>query len=79
MIIGTIASILSGITFPLFLMFFGQITDLLTDKSTSESKGIQIGIKFIIIGAAYWLLSTLSNIQPLLPSIAGVIRGQLKA
>lgn len=32
MTVGTITSILAGLTFPFFLMFFGQITDLFTDK-----------------------------------------------
>ncbi len=58
MIVGTIASILAGVTFPFFLMFFGQITDLFADKSDAVDKGFHLFTKFIIIGSVYWTLST---------------------
>jgi hypothetical protein len=39
MIIGTITSVLAGVTFPFFLMFFGQIADLFTVKEQAVDKG----------------------------------------
>lgn len=60
MAVGTFTSILAGLTFPFFLMFFGQITDLFEDKGRAVEKGFDVFTKFIIIGAGYWSLSTSS-------------------
>jgi hypothetical protein len=60
MIVGTIASILAGVAFPFFLMFFGQITDIFTEKELAVDKGFNIFTKFIIIGTVYWSLSNLT-------------------
>lgn len=42
MAVGTLTSILAGITFPFFLMFFGQVTDVFTDKDSAADKGLYI-------------------------------------
>ena len=57
--IGTLTSILAGITFPFFLMYFGQITDMFNDPTTASDKGLEILYKFLIIGFLYWVLSKL--------------------
>ena len=79
MALGAVASILAGITFPFFLMYFGQITDIYIDPATSRDKGLQILYKFLIIGTAYWLLSNIYNIQPSPRSIAGATQAQHRA
>ena len=61
MIAGTLAAILAGLTFPFFLMYFGQITELFTDKTSAVDKGLDILQKFLVIGSLYWILSTPLN------------------
>lgn len=77
--VGTITSIMAGITFPFFLMYFGQITDMFNDVETAADKGLQILYKFLIIGVLYWVLSMSYLIQLLLQSTAGAIQDPLKA
>jgi hypothetical protein len=77
---GTIASIMAGIAFPFFLLFFGQITDLFTDADTAVDKGLDILYKFLIIGSLYWILSiTICYFQPSLLCTAGATRARLSA
>lgn len=60
--IGTVTSSLAGITFPFFLMYFGQITDIFTDPATAAQKGRDIMLRFVVIGCVYWVLSSVGNI-----------------
>ena len=73
---GTLASIMAGITFPFFLMYFGQITSLFDDPTTATDKGLDILIKFLIIGSLYWVLSTSLINQPLQLFRAGATQVQ---
>jgi hypothetical protein len=59
MITGTITAVLAGVSFPFFLMFFGQITGLFTVKDKAGEKGFGIFVQFVIIGSVYWILSKL--------------------
>lgn len=79
MIIGSITSVLAGVSFPFFLMFFGQITDLFTVKDDAVHKGFEIFIKFMVIGSVYWILSKFNLIKLLYLYIHGVIQALLKA
>ncbi len=62
MAIGSITAVLAGVSFPFFLMFFGQITDLLTIREEAAEKGFEIFVKFVMIGSVYWTLSKWSVI-----------------
>lgn len=59
MITGTITAALAGVSFPFFLMFFGQITGLFIEKDKAGDKGFGIFVQFVIIGSVYWILSKL--------------------
>jgi hypothetical protein len=76
---GTLTAILAGITFPFFLMYFGQITDLFVDPATAVEKGLDILYKFLLIGSLYWVLSTVGPTQPSRRWRAGATRGRPNA
>jgi hypothetical protein len=57
MIVGTLSSILAGITFPFFLMYFGQITEMFQERESAADKGLEILYRFLLIGSTYWILS----------------------
>lgn len=79
MAIGTVTSILAGITFPFFLMYFGQITDIFTDINTSEEKGRYILFEFLVIGSVYWILSNHQITQLLQRYTVGATQAQRRA
>lgn len=78
MAVGTITSILAGVSFPFFLMYFGQITDIFIDKEFAAEKGFNIFIKFFIIGAVYWTLSKYIIIKLFHHFTHGATQAQLK-
>jgi hypothetical protein len=57
MALGTLTSILAGITFPFFLMYFGQITEIFSDRDSAADKGLKLLFRFLVIGSTYWILS----------------------
>ena len=57
MVVGTLTSILAGITFPFFLMYFGQITEIFNDRDSAADKGLDLLFRFLVIGSTYWILS----------------------
>jgi len=57
MVAGTLTSILAGITFPFFLMYFGQITEIFSDRDSAADKGLNLLFRFLVIGSTYWILS----------------------
>ena len=69
MAVGTITSILAGVTFPFFLMYFGQITDIFTFLDTAAEKGLHIMYEFLLIGSVYWVLSNACNYLSLHSSV----------
>jgi hypothetical protein len=64
MIIGTISSIIAGASMNFFLFYFGDITTIYVSELRNEAaaKGLQLLIKFAIIGGISWISSKLSSI-----------------
>ena len=69
--VGSLSAALAGVTFPFFLMYFGQITAIFSQPATAAEQGFQLMLKFLLIGCVYWVLSTTRSMQLLVRSAAG--------
>ena len=79
MIAGAVSATLAGITFPFFVMFFGQITNIFSDVDHAAQKGFNIMVKFVVLGSIYWIFGTSIYNQAFYHSIHGVSQAQPKA
>jgi len=54
--VGTISALITGCSFPFFMIFFGDILPVFYEKNRFQSAelALQVGIKFFIIGGATW-------------------------
>ena len=72
--VGSIASIISGATFPFFLLFLADITTLFDENNRSETgaKGWQFCWRLFVVGGVIWVSRNNFVMQISLGLICGI-------
>jgi hypothetical protein len=64
LLIGSVAALISGATFPFFLLFFADITTIFDERNRDHAiaGGWELCWKFLLIGGVIWVSRTLKFI-----------------